>query len=72
MMQNKTLCVALMVTKLDIKRGINAKKPGLFLFRGYWHGHDPLNHKSYGKIENKAGRVAGRVRSHSQVVSLRV
>ena len=29
MMQNKTLCVALMVTKLDIKRGINAKKPAV-------------------------------------------
>lgn len=66
------LCVALIVTKKDIKNGINASNPGLYLFRGYWYGKDPLNHASYGKIEGKIGRVVGRMRNHQQAVMLKI
>lgn len=60
------LCVALKVTAEDIRLGTNVRLPGLYLFRGYWYGTDPLNHHSYGKIEGQYGKVVGRLRTHLQ------
>jgi len=64
------LCVALNVTPRDISMGLNARVPGLYLFRGYWYGTDPLTPQSYGKIEGRHGKVIGRLRTHQQAKTL--
>ena len=69
------LCVALMVTPKMIRRGtFDATRPGLHLVRGYWHGADPFDHRSYGKNEgfahSKRGPVLGRVTTHADAVRL--
>lgn len=45
------VCIVLEVTKKDIKRGVNADKPGLYGFRGFWYGSNVHKIKSFGKIE---------------------
>lgn len=30
--------------------GVNIRRAGLHVFAGYWYGHNPLSHKSYGKV----------------------
>lgn len=65
-------CVALRVTAADIRRGAQVRKPGSYLFRGYWYGADPWSVLSYGKIEGQVGRVQGRVRTDRQVRRLGV
>lgn len=52
-------CVALKVTQRDIDRGLNASKPGVYLFRGMWYGRDPTNIKSFGKIEGRLNHEVG-------------
>jgi len=47
-------CVVLMVRPKDLRKGLNAWRPGLHLFRGYWYGSDPMSITSYGKIEGLA------------------
>jgi len=70
-------CVVLMVTPKMIRQGVNAGRPGLHLFRGYWYGSDPMNVRSYGKIEgsveqNKDAVYVGRVQSHEQIKKMEV
>jgi len=69
--RSNAFCVALMVSKNDIKRGVNALRPGIHLFRGYWYGKNPLSIKGFGKIEGPANKMTGsfvtRVESHKQV-----
>ncbi len=68
-------CVCLYVSRQDIRLGINARRPGWHLFRGYWYGGDPLSIDSYGKIEGRVRgtlRVIGRVRSHHQAFRLKL
>lgn len=66
------LCIALRVTKQDIRGGCLIRRPGLWLFAGYWYGTDPLKLSSFGKLEGRAGKVCGRVRSHNQVKKLKI
>lgn len=68
----RVLCTALLVTENDIRHGINAGRPGLYLFRGYWYGYNPLDISSYGKIEGRfrRGKVVGRMRTHRQAKML--
>ena len=47
---SKDTVIVLEVTKKDIKRGINADKPGLYGFRGLWYKGNGTKHCSYGKI----------------------
>jgi hypothetical protein len=54
--------VVLKVTKRGIKRGMNARRPGLYMFTGMWYGKNPNDHKSFGKILTPYGRVVGNVR----------
>lgn len=56
------LCVALPVNGHDIRKGMNARKPGLYLFRGSWYGDDMLDAASYGKIEGRLHDFHGRSR----------
>lgn len=51
---NRTIII-LEVTNKDLKRGINADRPGLYGFRGFWYGHDRFKIKSYGKIYELTG-----------------
>lgn len=44
--------VILLVTKKDLKRGVNAEKEGLYAFGGMWYGRNPNKIKSYGKISS--------------------
>lgn len=64
-------CIVLNVTKQHLKNGINAYKPGLHLFRGYWYSNRPFEIESFGKIEGRAddgdGKVIGRIRNHQQM-----
>ena len=46
----KDTVIVLEVTKKDIKRGINAEKPGLYGFRGFWYKGNGTKQYSYGKI----------------------
>lgn len=46
----KDTVIVLEVTKKDIKRGINADKPGLYGFRGLWYKGNGTKQYSYGKI----------------------
>jgi len=66
------VCVALTVTANDIINGVNALKPGVYAFRGYWYGTNPLSHQSYGKIESTIGKVVGKVKSHQQIKKLNI
>lgn len=43
-------CIILPVTQKDINRGTNAKKPGLYGFRGFWYKGNGTKKESYGKI----------------------
>lgn len=54
--------VVLPVSKRDVLRGINADKPGLYMFSGMWYGKDPHNDYSFGKIQKPYGRVVGNLR----------
>lgn len=47
---SKDTVIVLEVTKKDIKKGINAAKPGLYGFRGLWYKGNGTKHHSYGKI----------------------
>lgn len=62
--------VVLRVTQQDINNGTNVRKPGLYIFSGYWYGKDPLAHSSYGKIHGQVGKVIGTVRNHQQIARL--
>lgn len=63
--------VALYVSRRDIRTsGINVRRPGIYIFSGYWHGTDPLNHNSYGKIHGQTGITIGQVRNHQQIARL--
>lgn len=64
--------VALRVTSADLRKGLDVRRPGLYLFRGYWYGTDPLAHSSYGKLEGQVGKVVGRLRSHRQARQLKL
>lgn len=44
--------VALNVTSDMLESGVNAEKTGIHLFYGMWYGDDPLDYKSFGKIES--------------------
>ncbi|UTC28136.1 hypothetical protein GURKE_01050 [Brevundimonas phage vB_BpoS-Gurke] len=44
------LWVGLVVKGREVRAGLNTRTPGLKLFTGLWHGHDPLDHTGYGKI----------------------
>jgi hypothetical protein len=45
--------IVLNITEEDIaQEEINANHAGLYLFYGMWYGSDPLDHRSYGKIED--------------------
>jgi hypothetical protein len=68
-------CVVIQVTPKMIRRGtFDTSRPGLHLVRGYWHGKDPFDHRSYGKNEgfahSKRGPVVGRVTTHADAVRL--
>lgn len=62
--------VVLAVSKQDIKEGIDALKPGLYAFYGFWYGNNPLDHKGFGKCVAASGRVVGRVRRYSPATVL--
>jgi hypothetical protein len=47
---NKRNWIVLLVTKKDLKRGVNAENEGLHAFGGMWYGRNPMKIKSYGKI----------------------
>lgn len=68
----RVLCVALNVTKKDIMKMTNVTRPGIYLFRGYWYGKNPLDINSYGKIEGKHGKVIGKIKSHKQACILKI
>lgn len=59
--------VVLQVTQKDIDNGIDAIKPGLYAFHGFWYGKDPLSVASYGKIAEPVGQVVGRVNKAAQI-----
>lgn len=44
------LWIGLEVTGRQVRAGMNTRRPGLKLFTGLWYGHDPLDHRGYGKI----------------------
>ncbi len=48
--KDKDTVILLDVTKKDIKKGINADKPGLYGFRGLWYKGNGTKNESYGKI----------------------
>lgn len=60
--------VVLQVTQKDIDSGIDALKPGLYAFHGFWYGKDPLSIKSYGKMVYPVGQVIGRAKKNSKVI----
>lgn len=62
--------VVLLVSQKDINNGTNVRKPGLYIFSGYWYGTNPLSHKSYGKIHGQVGKRVGTVRNHQQIAKL--
>lgn len=62
--------VALRVSWADIKKGINARRPGVYIFSGYWYGTNPLSIASYGKIHGQIGKPIGKVKTHLQMVKL--
>jgi len=62
--------VALYVTPEMIHGSIFASRPGIHLFKGYWYGKDPLNPRSYGKINSPHGVKIGKIRHHSQAVGI--
>lgn len=68
--RKRVLGVALYVSLLKIRSGINVCKPGVYVFRGYWYGNNPKHAASYGKIEGRVGTVIGTVRNHAQIKSL--
>jgi hypothetical protein len=74
--KNRRLCVLINVTKADLRKGLNAHKTGLHLFRGYWYGINPLSHKSYGKIEGHVDdyllKKLGRMKYHKQAKYLNI
>ncbi len=72
----KRLCIALHATKAYMvknrRKGLNWRRPGVYLFRGLWYGSDPFNIDCYGKIEGRCGVPVGRVRNLSQLRKLRI
>lgn len=49
--RDNNLIIVLEVSKKDIRRGLNAEKPGLYGFRDWWYkGQNRFKHKVYGKI----------------------
>lgn len=59
--------VVLRVTLKDIKTSsIQVRRPGLYVFSGYWYGKNPLDHRSFGKIHRKWGKPVGRAINHHQ------
>jgi len=68
-------CVVFMITPKMIRQGgFNTTRPGLHLLRGYWHGKDPKNYRSYGKTEGFAtrgrGPVIGTITTHEAAVRM--
>lgn len=57
------LWVALRVSKVDIRKGIQAKKPGIYLFGGFWYGKNPQEISSFGKMMSLKGKVVGKIHS---------
>lgn len=57
--------VALPVTRKQVRRGVNARNPGLYLFGGAWYGKDLANIQSYGKIIPAANphKVIGNIKN---------
>ena len=57
--------VALPVTAKEIRRGVNARTPGLYLFGGAWYGKDLMRNATYGKVIPATGahKVVGHVKS---------
>lgn len=59
--------VAVAITQLDIKRGANAREPGLHLMAGYWYGKGQghKTRKAYGKMIEvpKGAKVIGYART---------
>lgn len=44
--------IVLRVTSAMIRRGtVDAPRPGLYGFHGMWYGDDPMDVRSYGKID---------------------
>ena len=57
----RKLTVQLPVTTKELRKGINAGKPGLYLFRGAWYGENLRDLESYGKIEGQVGIPIGKL-----------
>lgn len=59
--------VAMDITQRDIKRGANAREPGLHLMAGYWYGKGQghKTRKAYGKMIEvpKGAKVIGYART---------
>jgi hypothetical protein len=55
------LTVELPVTRRDLARGVNAARPGRYLFRGAWYGRDLTSIETYGKIEGQQGMPIGKL-----------
>lgn len=70
------LCVVFRLPRRQIKRCSGFNRPGLYFLRGYWHGPDPRDFRSYGKVEGFAparrGVVVGVIESPDQLVTLKV
>lgn len=47
--------VALYVDQKEFNKGLNASRPGLHVFAGYWYGTNPLSLRSYGKVLTQDG-----------------
>ncbi|MBI6883159.1 hypothetical protein [Pseudomonas putida] len=63
--------IALRVTAKDIKTtGVQVRRPGVYIFSGYWYGEDPKDFRSYGKIHHMKGfgryigSIKGGLRGH--------
>jgi hypothetical protein len=59
--------IVLRVTLKDIKTSnVQVRRPGLYVFSGYWYGTNPLDFNSYGKIHHHHGRRLGTISKHQQ------
>lgn len=57
--------VVLDVSQKDIDKGLDVEKPGLYAFAGMWHGTDPADAGSFGKVlPIDGGHVVSHIDNH--------
>jgi hypothetical protein len=59
------------ITKAEIVRGVNARRPGLYLMGALWYGRNPNVTDSFGKILLPHGRVIGNIRGVNHLTGAR-